>query len=120
MLIITVFLSVSIAVVTAIAGFRTTIQVRQSAGVSASAKAIFAADAGLEWGLCAVVHPVGGAPCPLNPDPLECPTSSPGFIYNPNVTVAVNLTCVGATPRKLTATGRAGTAVRVLELDFTP
>ena len=59
--------------VTTIAGLLMIYQVRQSTDLSQSAKALFAADAGIEWGLyniiCDAVGASPGRPCPIPAPP---------------------------------------------------
>lgn len=123
LLILTLFIGVSVAVGIAIAGSLTVAQIRQARGIANSTKAIFAADAGLEWGLCAIIHPHpgtfvcrGGPQGGLNPDPQSCPASEPTF--GNGAAVEVDVDCRGQLPERIVATGYVGDTVRVLELGF--
>lgn len=122
MLILTLFIGVSVAVGIAIAGSLTVAQIRQARGIANSTKAIFAADAGLEWGLCAIVHPNPSAPQPVcpqevfDPDPSRCPVNEPTFENGAEVDVKVE--CRGNLPLRIISTGSVGDTVRVLELGF--
>ena len=118
-LILSMFLGVSVAVGIAIAGFLTVFQIRQARGAANSAKAIFAADAGLEWGLCGIVHPAPGPRVcsgPPAPDQRFCPPLPPTFGNDAEVEIEVE--CRGNLPRKIISTGSVGETVRVLELQL--
>lgn len=134
MLILTLFFSVVIVVVTAIAGFLTANQVRQASSIIDSAKAIFAADAGVDWALCAIVNPhqnrgynimcgVQGIP---DPDPDKCPSPVPPGRYVPAFTNGAEIEignsridCSGGIiPTGILMTARARNAVRAFDVKF--
>ena len=132
MLIIAMFMSVAVVVATAIVGFLTLNQIRQSSSSANSAKAIFAADAGLEWGLCAIVYPdyttrqdpIGDMCRDQQPyhDSTKCPVMNPGgliFSVAPQNVIDVNIRCRGQNvPDRIISTGRVSGTVRALELRF--
>jgi hypothetical protein len=64
MILAVVTLGATIIGATTVAGLLTVYQVRQSADVSRSAQAIFAADAGIEWGLYQFFKPTSLQPPP--------------------------------------------------------
>lgn len=122
-LIVSLFLGATVLVITAVAGFLTITQLRQAGGIEHSARAIFAADAGAEWALCAIVNPnpadpTGGCrsgPSP-NPDLAYCPQYKPVFTNGAEADVL--LICSGDTPRRIISQGRMGNTVRIIEIKF--
>lgn len=120
-LIVSLFLGATVLVITAVAGFLTIVQLRQAGGIEHSARAVFAADAGAEWGLCAVIEPAAGGACRFeqgfmrpNPDTQACPPDSPTF--QNGATVGVLLECVANVPRRIISQGGMGNAVRIIEI----
>ena len=104
--------------VTTIAGLLMTYQIRQATDFAFSAKAIFAADSGLEWGLynfyCATDPSGAKAPCPL-PAPafsngatssVQCADASGDFSDCDDLASAAALRAVGS----------AGEASRAFEI----
>ena len=116
--------------ITTIAGLLMVYQVRQTNDALLSAKAIFAADAGLEWGLynyyCATSVARAGAQGGFAPG--ECPHASKLFTNGASVEVAciddagTRHECDPPPPNvlitRIVSVGRAGTASRAFEIEF--
>jgi len=98
---------------TSIAGLLMVYQLRQNSDFANSAKAIFAADAGLEWGLYAS-GPMVGQPLP----------SLPTFANGASVEVTCYdgvgnaLDCNSDSVRRIRAVGKSARSSRALEANF--
>lgn len=102
---------------TTVAGLLTLYQLRNSTDLTNSAKAIFAADAGLEWGLYNYSCASSGK--------LPCPLPAPGTLPN-GATVRVTcqdgagaaLACDDAAVASVKSVGAAGGSSRAFEAAF--
>lgn len=88
-----------------VAGMLVVYQVRQSADAASSAKAIFAADAGIEWGLYQFFGGATSTPAPVL-----------GNGASFTVTCAPANDCRSATSTAIQALGTASNVARALEL----
>jgi Tfp pilus assembly protein PilX len=94
---------------TAIAGFLVLYQIRMSTNASDSAKAIFAADAGIEWGIYAFTNPTSAPP----------PTAfSNGASFNVvcKDDSGNTVQCTNASTSLIRSSGYYGSVTRVFEL----
>lgn len=94
---------------TTIAGLLMLYQVRQGTDLSQSARAIFAADAGIEWGLYNVICNASDGtktPCPVSPAPptftngatlaVTCRDDQGGVIQDCNSSTTVSIKSIGS------------------------
>lgn len=100
---------------TTIAGLLMLYQVRQGADVNQSARALFAADSGIEWGLynlvCQLNPASGKSPCPLTDlPPLRNGTSVEVHCYDDNGDEVAN--CNPSKTVTIKALGKSGNAQR--------
>ncbi|OGZ00507.1 MAG: hypothetical protein A2946_00870 [Candidatus Liptonbacteria bacterium RIFCSPLOWO2_01_FULL_53_13] len=95
---------------TTVAGLLVVYQLRQSSDAVNSAKAIFAADAGIEWGLYQFFKPAlaGGG--------------GPAFSNSASVTISCfpGTSCKDASTNLIKVVGRSANAARALELSWAP
>lgn len=90
---------------TTIAGLLTLYQIRNSTDLANSAKAIFAADAGVEWGLYKFSCANGGSQTPCEvPEPEANISFSNGS--------SVKVTCLGTAPGQLDCTNPSVTSIK--------
>jgi hypothetical protein len=102
---------------TTVAGLLTLYQIRNSTDLANSAKAIFAADAGVEWGLYnAFCASTGKTPCPVPPLGGFSNDSSVEVICQDGAGEVVNCEDPGIVSLK--AIGSAGGSSRAFEASF--
>lgn len=92
---------------TTIAGLIVAYQIHQTTDLANSGKALFAADAGIEWGLYQFFKPNASHPKP---------TLSNGASFT--TTCSPNADCKNIGTRTVRGTGRASNAERAFELDL--
>lgn len=113
MLMTVLVLSGTILGATTIAGLLTLYQLRQSADVANSAKAIFASDAGIEWRLYKFFK-LDGQTCMDCPDGVGCPqpemTNQSSFISSCTVSPEGDIT--------IKSSGEANKTSRALRIDL--
>ncbi len=112
---------------TTIAGLLVVYQIRQTTDLANSAKAIFAADSGIEWGLYQYFQ------CSQSSPPPECNSANPTSHVNPpvfsngaNVTVTITcydqannqVLCTDPTVFSIRSLGKSGAVSRALEQTF--
>lgn len=96
---------------TTVAGLLVVYQIRQSADLAGSAKAVFAADSGIEWGLYQFFKPPASGQ----------PPALPSFLNGASVTVTcttsarVTVACTDASVAFIRAVGRSGNINRAFE-----
>ncbi len=101
---------------TAIAGLLMTYQIRQSTDMGNSAKAIFAADTGVEWGLYQLFNPQTSLPGPGLSDP------GVSYVLNcyENAQSVATTSCKSASTTIMRSLGVSRGVSRAFELDLTP
>ena len=96
---------------TTLAGLLMTYQLHGMSGIADSAKAIFAADTGLDWGLYQNVHPTSTDPAPS----LSNGTDFSLRCYN---SASIEVDCRDASANTIRSVGHMGTSYRALEIGF--
>jgi len=104
---------------TTVAGLLTLYQIRNSTDLANSAKAIFAADAGLEWGLYNFSCANGGSQsvCPL-PEILDSDFSNSASVRVVCLGSGEILPCTGSAVNGIRSIGSAGGSSRAFEASF--
>ena len=92
---------------TTIGGLLMVYQIRQATDLANSGKAIFAADAGIEWGLYQFFNPNTSRPAPV---------LSNGASFATSCSPVADCTDIGT--RVINSVGKSANAVRALELDL--
>ncbi len=94
---------------TAVSGFLVIYQLRMSSDAASSAKAIFAADAGIEWGIYQFSKPSSTVAAPV----LSNRTSFVLACYNSS---SIQVSCANSSVSTIRSSGRSGTVHRAFEL----
>ena len=94
---------------TAVSGFLVVYQLRMSSDAADSAKAIFAADAGIDWGIYQFSNPTSTAPAPV----FSNRASFVLVCYNPS---SVQVPCSDSSVSVIRSSGRSGMSNRAFEL----
>ena len=95
---------------TTVAGLLTVYQIRESFDISNSAKAIFAADTGIEWGLYLFLWG--------NTAPAPVLSNGATFTVTCEDETGVRVDCVNVSTTLIRAVGETGNVSRAFELDF--
>ncbi len=94
---------------TAVSGFLVIYQLRMSSDAADSAKAIFAADTGIEWGIYQFSKPSSTAPVPVLPNRTFFDLACYDSFSN-------NVPCTYPSVSTIRSSGRSGIANRAFEL----
>lgn len=97
---------------TAIAGLLTVYQIRMSSNVTDSAKAIFAADAGLDWGIYQFTRPTSSDQAPV----FSNGASFTATCYDSSLNQLDS--CANSSTSVIRSFGRSGALSRVFELNL--
>ena len=96
---------------TAIAGFLVLYQIRMSTNAADSAKAIFASDAGIEWGIYSFTNPT-------STPPATSFTNGAGFTVVCKDSSGNTVQCTNASTSLIRSSGYYGSITRVFELNL--
>lgn len=96
---------------TTIAGFLVIYQIRATSDIADSAKAIFAADAGIDWGLYQYSKATSTTPAPV----LSNNSSYAVNCYDASLN---SIDCRNASTSVIRSSGRSGTSDRAFELNL--
>ena len=110
MMITVVVLGTTLLSATVIAGFLLVIQIRQGGDLAASARAFYAADSGVEWGLYQFTKGVS-----LPPLAFTNGASSATICYDGAMAVTP---CTSTSTKTIRSIGSSGNASRALEASF--
>ncbi|MBI5220825.1 MAG: hypothetical protein HY978_03245 [Candidatus Liptonbacteria bacterium] len=108
---------------TTIAGLLMVYQIRQTNDMANSAKAVFAADSGIEWGLYSYIcDPLLDVPCQSPAPPLPAFTNGDTGVtvkcYDQGNNPGVEIDCSNASTTLIRSSGRSSRSIRVLEATF--
>ena len=96
---------------TTLSGLLMVYQLRGTSDSGNSAKAIFAADAGLDWGLYQNVYPTSS-------DPAPSLSNGADFTLTCYDSTSVEISCRDASVASIRSVGHAGNSYRALEVSF--
>jgi len=96
---------------TVIAGFLIVNQIKMTSNAADSAKAVFAADAGIEWGVYNYSRPSSTDPTPVF-------SNGASFTVTCYDSSSSEIDCRNASTSLMKSSGRAGASYRAFELSF--